>query len=170
LVCIDSIDKKILSLITNLKTFSKELSIFAILPNPDIAMEYSELGVDDYVIDKLYTPTCIKCRIFKLLNMDRRKRKVYSDIAINKESSTVNIKDVSIKLTPSECTLINYMLENSGTCDIGTYITYQRVCFNKVVKRECIVMLVSRLRRKIKSISGYNPIKKRYKYGYYLDS
>ncbi|MDX9739411.1 MAG: hypothetical protein RBT33_03595 [Candidatus Dojkabacteria bacterium] len=90
------------------------------------------------------------------------KNSIYLDTSIN----TVYISGKRIFLNSFETKIMEHLIR----CD--TYVSKKDLILhlNTSLKEKCLVMIISRLKRKIKYTTGYTIIKNRYKKGYYIDS
>jgi len=90
------------------------------------------------------------------------KNDIYLDTSIN----TVYISGKRIFLNTFETKIMECLIK------CNTYRSKEDLidCLNTSLKEKCLIMIISRLRRKIKYTTGYTIIKNRYKKGYYIDS
>jgi len=92
--------------------------------------------------------------------------KIYSkgNIYLNPSINMLYVHGDNINLNMAETRLIKYMLENDDYC------TLRDLSFSleNSIKEKTIVMILSRLRKKIRYTTGYTVIKNRYKRGYYI--
>jgi len=79
------------------------------------------------------------------------------------------VKNIKIRLTPFENIFVSYMLENDGECNLISFHNFLLNLTNRKTKRRSLVVYIGRLRKKIIYATGYNIIKSRYKFGYYID-
>jgi DNA-binding response OmpR family regulator len=130
-------------------------------------------GLDDYVIKGLFTENCIKYRVLKLLNYNYNKIlniNSFNNIYLDIRKREMYIGGVKIPLTPLETEFLKYTIENKGYCEIEFLKSYLTIFLEREFPKHSIVMLVSRLRKKIRYIYGYSIIKNKYSRGYYLDN
>ena len=90
------------------------------------------------------------------------KNGVYLDTSIN----TVYISGKKIFLNSCETKIMEYLIKCDTYCSKEDLIHH----LNSSLKEKCLIMIISRLKRKIKYTTGYTIIKNRYKKGYYIDS
>lgn len=124
---------------------------------------------DDYIYSGEYIGGCIKCRIKNLLNIeDESILRIYSkgNIYLNSSIKILYVNGNCINLNTTETKLIRYLLENENYC---TLEDLSLLLANSITQKN-IVMILSRLRRKIKYNTGYTVIRNRYKVGYYISN
>lgn len=111
---------------------------------------------------------CLKCKIKKLLNREKKetveilsKRGIY----LNTNLHELYIEGKRVPLTHLESKLMRYLI------GCGDYCCHEKFNyhFSLTVTKDALRMLVSRLKRKIKYITGHTVIRSKYRSGYYID-
>lgn len=146
--------------------------IFQILPNDiNIILEALDYGIDDYLIKDSYNSNDLLCRVSRLLNFHVHTNiyvNNFTNIYLNQDRRELYFKNCKIKLSKNECTFLNYLIENQGFGNKDKIISYIKVQTGCEYSAKALVMMVSRLKKKINYITGYNLIKSKYSSGYYI--
>ena len=90
------------------------------------------------------------------------KNGIYLDTSIN----TLYINGKKIFLNSFESMIMECLIRSDTYCKKEDLIH----CLNFSLKEKCLIMIISRLKKKIKYTTGYTIIRNRYKKGYYIDS
>ena len=96
--------------------------------------------------------------------------KGYSCITYIPNQKEMYIRQSRIFLTNFEALFINYILDNSGYCNLESFTKYLSKVYGRKVQRKCIVVYIGRLRRKIYYQTGDKIIKSKYSFGNFINS
>lgn len=134
-------------------------------------MKFLDYGLDDYIIEENFNENDLFCRISRLLNFHVHTNIYISnieDIYLDKYKGELYFKNYKIRLTYKENLFLHYLIENDGFAKKDQLISYIKNQSGEEYNSKAMVMMVSRLKKKIRYITGFNLIHSKYGAGYYI--